>query len=260
MLRCPEEGLKMATRLSKRLELDYSNVLVAIFELMLSAGIDVKDLEAACMTSLSRAEARARLGRRDETGGLVTAALVLDAWHRDRRYLNARAMPKAVPLLGPAPSVEAIVRSQRLRKDSAEIARRLKTLRLVVPSGRRRLYKPASDVAVISAQEPLVLQYTARALSTLLETVGRNVSSKRSLEPLIERIAEVPDLPRKYVDAFQRFTQAQGKTFLRTINDWLESRCARRSPREGVSTTVRAGVHTYAYFAPKRRAAGSPKT
>jgi hypothetical protein len=250
MLRCPEEGLKMATRLSKRLELDYSNVLVAIFELMLSAGIDVKDLETACMTSLSRAEARARLGRRDETGGLVTAALVLDAWHRDRRYLNARAMPKAVPLLGPAPSVEAIVRSQRLRKDSAEIARRLKTLRLVVPSGRRRLYKPASDVAVISAQEPLVLQYT----------VGRNVSSKRSLEPLIERIAEVPDLPRKYVDAFQRFTQAQGKTFLRTINDWLESRCARRSPREGVSTTVRAGVHTYAYFAPKRRAAGSPKT
>jgi hypothetical protein len=250
----------MATRLAKRLKLDYSHVLVAIFELMLSAGIAVKDLEAVCITSLSRAEAKARLGRRDETGGLVTAALVLDAWHRDRRYLNARAMPKAVPLLGPAPSVEAIVRSQRPRKDSAEIARRLKTLRLVVPSGRRKLYKPASDVAVISAQDPLVLQYAARALSTLLETVGRNVSSKRGLAPLIERIAEVPDLPRKHVLAFKRFTRVQGKTFVRTINDWLESRCARRSRRDGVTETVRAGVHTYAYFAPKRRGAGSQRT
>jgi hypothetical protein len=246
----------MATRLSKRLELDYSNVLVAIFELMLSAGIDAKDLETACAASLSRAEAKSRLGRRDETGGLVTAALVLDAWHRDRRYLNGRAMPKAVPLFGPAPSVEAIVRSQRPRKDSAEIARRLKALRLVVPSGKK-LYKPASDVAVISAQDPLVLQHAARALSTLLETVGRNVSSKTSLAPLIERIAEVPDLPRKHVEAFQRFTQLQGKTFLRTINDWLESRCARRSRRERAIATVRAGVHTYAYFAPKRRGVGS---
>lgn len=247
----------MANKLSKRLELDYSNVLVAIFELMLSAGIDVKDLETACMNSLNRAEAAAKLGRKDETGDLLTAALVLDAWHRDRRYLNARAMPKAVPLLGPAPSVEAIVRSRRPRKDSAQIARRLKALRLVVPSGRKRLYKPASDVAVISAPEPLALQHAARALSTLLETVGRNVSGKRSLEPLIERIAEVPDLPRRYVEAFKRFTQVQGKTFLRTINDWLESRCVRRAPRvKGGTTTVRAGVHTYAYFAPKRRRAG----
>jgi hypothetical protein len=242
----------MATRLSKRLELDYRNILVAIFELMLSAGIDTKALEKACASSLRRAEARARLGRKDETGGLVTAALVLDAWHRDRRYLNARAMPRAVPLLGPAPSVEAIVRLQRPRKNAAEIARRLKTLRLVVPSGRRR-YKPASDVAVISAREPLVLQHAARALSTLLETVGRNVSSTKGFAPLIERIAEVPDLPRKHVEAFQEFTQIQGRNFLRTLNDWLESRRARRPSRDRTAATVRAGVHTYAYFAQKRR-------
>jgi len=242
----------MTTSLSKRLELDYSNVLVAIFELMLRAGIQPKDLEGACSTSLSRAEARSRLGRGEESGGLVTAALVLDAWHRDHRYLNKQAMPKAVPLLGPAPSVEAIVRAQRQYRNAADIARRLKALRLVVPSGRRR-YRPTSDVAVISAQDPLVLQHAARALSTLLETVGQNVSNRRNLAPLIERVAEVPDLPRKHVAAFQKFTQMQGKTFLRTINDWLESRRARRSAVKSLAGTVRAGVHTYAYVAPKRR-------
>lgn len=242
----------MRTSLWKKLELDYSNVLVAIFELMLLAGIQAADLETACATSLRRAEARSRLGRKDESGGLVTAALVLDAWHRDRRYLNKEAIPRAVPLLGPAPSVEAIVRSQRPRRNAADIARRLKALRLVVPSGKRR-YKPASDVAVISAQDPLVLQHAARALSTLLETVGQNVSNRRNLAPLIERVAEVPDLPRKHVPAFQKFTQIQGKAFLRTVNDWLESRRERRSGRKGNVRTVRAGVHTYAYVAPKPR-------
>lgn len=241
----------MATRVSKRLELDYSNILVSIFELMLSAGIDPGELATVCKTALNRAEAKIRSNRKDESGGLVIAALVLDAWHRDRRYLNSRAQPKAVPLLGAAPSVEAIVRSQWPRKDAANVARRLKILRLVVSSGRSR-YVPSSDVAVISARDPLVLQHAARALSTLLQTVGQNVSSRRSLAPLIERVAEVPDLPRRHVEAFRKFTQVQGRIFLRTTNDWLESRRAKRSRRKEPRGLVRAGVHTYAYIVRKR--------
>jgi hypothetical protein len=188
---------------------------------------------------------------REESGGLVTAALVLDAWHRDRRYLNAMGIPKSVALFGPTPSVEALIRAQKLHQPAADVARRLRVAQLVVPAGRNR-YKPASDVAVISARDPLVLQHAARALSTLLETVDQNVSGARNLAPLIERFAEVPDLPRKHVVAFQRFTQTQGRTFLRTINDWLEARRARRSSRTGSNGTVRAGIHTYAYVATKR--------
>jgi hypothetical protein len=242
----------MASRLPRRLEHDYADVLTGIFDLMLGAGIDARDLEQTCIASLNRADARARSGSMDETGGLMTAALVLDAWHRDRRYLSTTGVPKAVPLLGAAPSVEAMVRAQRPRKSPAEIARRLKTLRLIVPSGKQR-YKPSSDVAVISVQDPLVLQHTARALSALLETVGRNVHRTNGVSPLIERHAEVPDLPRKHIEAFQKFTQVQGRTFLRTVNDWLESRRAKRSVHDGPTSTVRAGVHTYAYFASKRR-------
>ena len=242
----------MTARFSRRLELDYSNVLVGIFDLMLAGGIRGTDLLAICTRALKQAEAKVRLGQQAGSGGLVIAALVLDAWHRDRRYINARAVPKAVRLLGQAPSVEALIRLQQGRKDAAQVARRLKALRLVVPCGRG-LYKPTSDVAVISACDPLVLQYAARALATLLETVGQNVNKRRNLEPLIERIAEVPDLPRKHIAAFQRFTQIQGRTLLRTVNDWLESRRARRSPRGGANGTVRAGIHAYAYIASKQR-------
>src|SRR3977135_2136112 len=231
----------MTTRFSKRLELDYSIVLVAIFDLMLTGGIQAKDLLAVCTRALNQAEARVRSGQRRESGGLLIAALVLDAWHRDRRYIPARALPSAVRLLGPAPSVEALIRLQRGRKDAANVARRLRALRLVVPCGGS-LYKPTSDVAVISAHDPLVLQHAAKALSTLLETVGQNVNRRRNLEPLIERIAEVPDLPRKHIAACQGFTQIQGRTLWRPFNDWLESRRPRRFRRGGPNGSVRAGI------------------
>jgi hypothetical protein len=246
----------MTKGLSKRLELDYSNILVAIFELMLRAGIRGKDLLPVCLRSLERAESRSRRNQREECGGLVTAALVLDAWHRDRRYLGRAGLPRPVRLTGPAPSVEALVRRQKVNH-AADVAHRLRAVHLVVPSGKG-LYKPASDVAVISASDPLVLQHAAQALLTLLGTVGKNVSGTGTLSPLIERFAEVPDLPRRHVKAFQIFTQAQGRTFLRTVNDWLESRRVKPTTSKAIKGTVRAGIHTYAYIASKQRTVLSP--
>src|SRR5438132_292773 len=162
----------MIAKSSKDLELDYSNVLVAIFDLMLAGGIQGTDVLAICTRALKQAEAKARSGHRAGSGGLASAALVLDAWHRDRRYMDARAVPRAVPLLGPAPSVEALIRRQRGQRNAADVARHLRTLRLVVSCGRN-LYRPSSDAAVVSASDPLVLQHAVRALSTLLETVGQ---------------------------------------------------------------------------------------
>ena len=59
---------------SNRLETDYSNVLSAIFELMLGAGVSTSDLSEICTSSLRRAETKVRSGRKEESGGLVTAA------------------------------------------------------------------------------------------------------------------------------------------------------------------------------------------
>jgi hypothetical protein len=242
----------MNTSQTKRLEEDYSKILVAIFEIMLKGGIRTKDLLPICVRSLECAEQKLRSTHSSESGGLVTAALVLDAWHRNGRYVGREGAPRAVPLLGAGPSVEALVRLQGIRKRAAAVAHRLKNLHLLVPCGNN-LYRPASDVAVISASDPVVLQHAARVLLTLLETVGRNVSNARNPAPLIERFAEVPDLPRKYVNAFRTFTQSQGRTFLRTVNDWLESRRAPRSSQRERIPTVRAGIHAYAYIAQRRR-------
>lgn len=245
----------MTNRLSPQLQLDYANVLVAIFELLFRSGIRAEDLRRVCRRSLKRAESKCRLNREAEYGVQFAAARVLDAWHRDRRYLSAVGAPKPLRLFGPAPSVEALVRRQKIPEHASDVVRHLKAVQLVVPCGKK-LYRPTSDVALISArdpQDPLVLQYASRALLTLLGTVGQNVSGQRNLAPLIERVAEVPDLPRKEIEAFKMFTQLQGRTFIRTINDWLEARRSRRSSWRRTNGTVRAGIHTYAYVAPKRR-------
>jgi hypothetical protein len=245
----------MTTKLSKQLQLDYSNLLVAIFELSFRSGIQAKDLSRICIRSLKRAESKSRLNRKPEYGIPFVAALVLDAWHRNRRYLSTKGTPRPLRLFGPAPSVEALVRLQKVPEHASDVARHLKAVQLVVRCGKN-LYKPTSDVALLSARDPrdpLVLQYASRALVTLLETVGQNVSAAGNLSPLIERVAEVPDLPRREIEAFKMFTQLQGRTFIRTINDWLEARRGRRSSWRRTNGTVRAGIHTYAYIAPKCR-------
>jgi hypothetical protein len=235
-------------KLSKHAKIDYSNILVAIFELMLRGGVRAGDLLPVCISSLKRAETKCRFGRRSQGNGLIAAALVLDAWHRDRRYLTATGTPKPVPLRGPTPSVEGLIRRQKVKERGSSVMQSLRGFRLIIPCGDS-LYMPASDVAVVATSDPIILQHAARALSTLLETVGQNVGGTPNQPPLIERLAEVPDLPRKHVRAFRAFTQAQGRTFIRTVNDWLEARRA-RSPKRRGNRTVRAGIHTYAYVAP----------
>ena len=239
----------MHTRSTKRLSRDYSQALTALFAFMLHNGLQSRELLTACARALKKAESRARLGNIAPSGGLATASLVLHAWHRDRRYLNARAAPRAIRLLGPPPSVEALIRVQHKHGDAAAVARHLKRLRLVVPSGRG-LYRPTSDIAVISRHNPLIFQHAARAISTLLKTVAQNVSRDSSRATrLIERTAEVPDLPKKHAAAFRAFSERQGLLLLRTINDWLESRRVRRSVGRHRRSLVRAGVHLYAFVA-----------
>jgi len=110
-------------------------------------------------------------------------------------------------------------------------------------SGR---YKPSARIAVVAGLNPLIQEYVARSSSTLLQTIRHNVSRPRSSQKLIERFAEVPDLPAGCEAAFRRFSTEQGWAMLDRMNDWLESRRARRTMKRA-GRTVRAGVHLYAY-------------
>lgn len=227
-----------------RVAREYKHVLTGVFEFMFACGLSRNDISSVAAVALTKAKATSSHAGKDLSGGLATAALVLDAWHRDRRYLTSTWRPRAVPLLGPAPSVEALIRSESGRSQARSLALRLSSQNLLVPCGAR-LWKPASNVALASALDPLAIQHAARSLSMLLETIRQNLSGVNESQRLFERIAEVPDLPLNQVQAFRRFTRAQGWVLLRTVNDWLETRRSKDPAQK--SRTVRAGLHVHTF-------------
>lgn len=234
--------------------------LTAVFALLIHCGIRQDAISVLTDRAFQAATAKARERQELGRGELATFGLVLDTWHRDRRYLTSKGKPRAVPLLGNAPSVEALVRTEAPQLDAMQLAHRIQSLRLIVPCSGNR-YRPAGDSALLSIYGPTVLEYVSQCLMSLLETVEANLQGTPNIPPLLQRSAEVPDLPAECVESFLKFSRVQGAIFLRTINDWLETRRVRAfvaDPRN----TVRAGVHVHAYVAqsgPRRRVSLRPK-
>lgn len=249
----------MTANSPKQTRREFERVLVGVFGLLIQCGVSQRAISTLINRAFKLAVARAEALREPGCGELATFSLVLDAWHRNRKYITTRGRPRAVPLVGRAPSVEALIRTEGPQFDATDLARRLQSLQLITRCSGNR-YRPISDTALVSTYGPIVLQYVASCLLSLLETVEDNLRGAPHVPPLLERFAEVPDLPADYIQAFQQFSRFQGAIFLRTINDWLEMRRARVSPASG-QRSVRAGVRVHAYVARSkarlRQSAGS---
>lgn len=234
----------------KQTRREYERALASIFGLLIQCGMRQKAIFALAVRAMKSARMTASPLGRAAGSELVTLSLVLDAWHRDRRYLTSRGRPRALPLLGRAPSIEALIRSEGPTFDPVELAYRIQSLRLIIPCASNR-YRPIGDTALVTNYGPTVLQHLARSLTSLLETIEQNLSGATTSAPLLERSAEVPDLPAEYVESFQQFSRLQGSIFARTINDWLETRRVRGVGVSG-HKKVRAGVHVHAYVSSVR--------
>lgn len=240
----------------ERTRSEYAGLLASVIDFMIRSGIrtdEVKDIVYGAFKAATQ-QRKPRNTPKVLDADLAVAALALDAWHRNRRYLDEEAQPKPIRLLGRSPSVEALLRSENTRGDAAALARRLRSAGLVVRCGAN-YYRPADRIALVSDLDPLIQQYVARSSSTLLETIRYNVTRRSNAPRLIERFAEIPDLPAKDVREFRDFTRTQGWALLKTLNDWLETRRAKRS-RTGRGRSVRAGLHLYAYVDPSVRMPG----
>jgi hypothetical protein len=238
----------MAARSLKQARHEYERALTAVYGLLIHCGVRQRAISTMTRRAFKAAVAKSHVSRESGGGELTTLALVLDAWHRDRRYLTSKGKPKAVPLLGRTRSVEALIRTQGGQLDAVELAHRIRSLQLIEPCTGNR-YRPIGDAAVVSRYGPTVLQYVARCLMSLLGTVEHNLRSGPDMPSLLERTAEVPTLPLSSIESFRHFSRSQGSALTRTINDWLETRRIRgavANPKK----VVRAGVHLFVYISP----------
>lgn len=248
----------MAARSLKQARHEYERALTAIFGLLIHCGVRQREISAMSRRAFMAAVAKSQAFPESGGGELATLGLALDAWHRDRRYLTSKGRPKAVPLLGRIPSVEALIRTQGGELDAVELAHRIRSLQLIEPCSSNR-YRPTSDSALVATYGPTVLQYVARCLMSLLDTVEHNLRSGLNMPPLLERTAEVPTLPVASVESFRQFSRSQGSALAKTINDWLETRRI-RGPTFDPKKAVRAGVHLYAYVSPIRSSSRASKS
>jgi hypothetical protein len=238
----------MPSAKKKQPDLYTHKILAAVLEFLIAAGADRKDLlaivEAKLVAVPQEKNARIRK-RRSARGDDTVSATVLHRWHRERNLLDTNALPVPLPLYGAAPSVESLVRSEKPSRPPRQIVADMVAMGLLRRAARGK-YLPKARVATIRQMHPVLMEHVAKSLVRLLETVQNNTTAASGAIPLIERFTHIPDLPLTRVPEFRAFAQDHGSNFLASVDDWLEARRVRNSPKK--QRGVSAGIHVYAYI------------
>jgi hypothetical protein len=246
---------------SKRLQ---HSLLGAVFDLMLSAGLDEREIREAINVSLSRLQRRVRKEGAGKGGSYRAlsdiSADLLRVWHRDGRYLDEdRACPRPLHAVDGNRSLRSIIRSLDPKAKVRDVVEFLVDSGLIrrLPGGK---YLPMNDVGMISHVDRFVVEHLVKSVNRLAGTIRRNSKLGHQKGPLIERFAYVSDLDPGEVDAFREFTTSQGHSYLQVVDDWMERRRVGIKGRASGKRRpgVMAGVHVVAFLGD--HAAGSGRS
>ena len=111
---------------------------------------------------------------------------------------------------------------------------------------------PRSKIVAPSGLDDAQILRAATMIGRLVRTIAHNTERKYRGDVLFEVMAQVPRLPTHEIPRFKRFTKAQGLIFAKTVDDWLESRNLRPSPRKSMPSKE-AGIIAFAYHEPSFR-------
>lgn len=178
----------------------------------------------------------------------IVLADLLAAWHREARYLDARGLPRALPVEGKQGF--AMLCRRFLRKESpAEVAQ------FLVDCGVLRrdadgCVRPVRRTALIPALTAITLERIPVAIHGFLDTLAHNTQSARESEGRLERAITINDFPAKLVPAFDDWSRYLANGFVQQTDEWaLRRRVARRQR----GPKVRVTVHLVAHVEPQEK-------
>jgi len=224
------------------------DILYAVLLVMLRTGASVKDITATTAAVLAAAKSNLNASRSADPALSVVVAGVLHRWHHDRRFLDRSASPRSLSPDSGRNSLTRLIRSENQKINVTDVVAAMRRLKLI----RRHKdghYRPTTRVATIHELDPVLAEHVCHSLGRLLLTVSNNTRHDANGQRLIERSAQVHDLPRNKLGEFRDFANVQGETFVNSMNDWLESRRARDGENER-SKVTHAGVHLFAFVDP----------
>jgi hypothetical protein len=223
-------------------------LVYALLEYLTLIGVPESELKALTTQALARLSKRTKSLNRSTTpkpSEATTIATAIQRWYQDQALVDTNGNPIPLPLLGSAPSVEWLIRRERLRKNSERLANELVTLK-VVRRCRNGKYLPVGRHLIVRNSHPFLAKHHASSMIRLLSTARSNVAAKSPGDRLFERCADIQYLPRSKTRAFREFTNQQCEAFIDTINDWLESNNV-RGTRPTKARITEAGVHVFAF-------------
>jgi len=214
----------------------------------------VNQSRIAIVTGLTRAEVKRLLtspkpNTTRHEWHLHRASRVLLGWYHDPDFLDARGLPKALPIEGKQRSFRALV-----RRYSGDIPLRamLDELRATgaiatTKGGHVRVRKRSpAGIGIDARSIASIGDKVANYLNTLLQ----NASGDR--RPLFEATASSTSFDSAHLPILRRDIDLQGRSFMASIADQLRMSGARSKRRRNLSARGRVGVTVFVFEDPSK--------
>lgn len=221
-----------------------AGALRAVCELMRANGTPRRVAESRLLNALAHGYSP-RSSSGQESQRFTRLCDVCARWHLEKDFVDSRGKPRALTWDGQSGTLRRLVTRVVGPKDSLEVIQQLIERRLIRQVGRGE-WLPKSRVVAPVGMEDAQIARTAAMIGRLLRTIIHNSKLRYQGDVLMEVMAQVPRLPKSRIRGFRKFAKAQGVSFIKTIDDWLESRNLRRLDRRR-GRTLEAGVVAFAF-------------
>lgn len=241
----------MRGRTSSTEEDYFVGALRAVCELMRCHGIS-KSSAAQCVQAALEQGYSDSISSSKDSRRFYRLADVCARWHWDQDFVDPLGSPKPLKWNGRTGNLLTLVNRVVERRDARAIANELVSRRLL----RRNdagMWLPKSKVVAPYGSNQAEILRTASMVERLLRTVLHNRALGYEGGVLLEVMAQVPRLPTRHTRSFKQFTKDQGISFIKTVDDWLESRNLRQANSNSATPVTEAGVVAFAYLQPRRR-------
>ncbi|HTE42944.1 MAG TPA: DUF6502 family protein [Steroidobacteraceae bacterium] len=231
----PKSGRKLVIR----------EAIVQLFALQLSSGTSLDALRLFALSCVDSASRKTGIDTQEASGSDVqTIGSLLRTWHRETRYLSKDGSPRPLGLSGKN-GLRKLVCLYFDPKKFDSVFEGLQKSGLIKET-RQKKWIPTGKYGVVPIVSKELLAHLAEGVSRYVETITRNVTTRRKENTLFERSSKVRAFPVSAAEDFRILVNRQAIAFLAVVDDWLEARVEEASNSRSKKCT--AGVFAFAFL------------
>jgi hypothetical protein len=226
-----------------------SEAVQVVCELMRSTGLPRHVVESELRRALNKAFVADDATAPRDLNPLSEMASLISRWHVEEKYVDRLGRPRPLSWDGRKGTLFRLA-IDVIGPDGAHRVVENVVRRSLVVKTRDGKWRPKSQVVKPRGIDRPQILRTAVMLSRLLRTVAHNSARRyRGEDLLFEVMTRVPRLPKRFLPTFKKFARAQGMTYVRAVDDWLESRSLPKT-RLKARNVREAGVIVFAFEEP----------